>query len=207
MAREKDYGQYLLNWPYEYMHMKDPVIRKKILDESIKQGVDPEGDKLRSMLWERRYPKGIDEDEYFKAWMYFDFVAEEINAFFGKKKRLNNVKQHLERIGIYAMKEFGELGEQILYEELYHLVYNYIQLCADDRNYGSVILGFGKMNKDSYALKVAKNLRRVCYIPAEGFGLQEEFSLLQKAAMEAYYDAFPEYDELYDKVINKSVEE
>ena len=127
MAREKDYGQYLLNWPYEYMHMKDPVIRKNILDESIKQGIDPEGNKLRSMLWERRYPNGIEEDEYFKAWMYFDYVTEELNSFFGKKKRLNTVKGHIERMGIHAMKEYGELGERILYEELYHLVYNYIQ--------------------------------------------------------------------------------
>ena len=206
MARERDYGQYLLNWPYEYMRMKDPVVRKRILDEAIKQGIDQEGNELRQMLWEHRYPKGIGEDEFFKAWMYFDFVSEEINAYFGKKKRLNNVKQHLERLGMEDMKARGPFGEQVLYEELYHLVYNYIQLCADDRNYGSLILGFGKMNKDSYALKVARNIRRVCYVVPEGLGLKEEFALLQKAATEAYYDSFPEFDELYDKVINKSVE-
>ncbi len=205
MAREKDYSRLLIDWPYEYVRMKSPVERKRLLDAAIEAGIDPEGNEIRLMLWNRRYPEGVEADEYLKAWMYFDFVADSLKSWFGKGKRLKETKQYLDTMGIYAVKEYGELGDRILYEEMYHLVYNYIQLCGDDRNYGSLILGLGKMSKESYALKVANNLCRVCHKVAYGLELQEEFGVLQKAAMEAYYDSFPEYEELYDKAIKDFV--
>lgn len=206
MAREKDYAKLLEDWPYEYIRMKSPVERKRLLDAAIAAGVDPIGNEIRLMLWKRRYPDGIEADEYLKAWMYFDFIVDELKSFFGKKKRLNETKRYLDIMGIHAVKEYGELGERILFEEMYHLVYNYIQLCANDRNYGSLILGLGKMSKESYALKVANNLCRVCHKVANGLELQEEFAVLQKAAMEAYYDSFPDYEELYDRVIKEFVQ-
>lgn len=214
MAREKDYEKLLENWPYEYYHMRDAIERKKLLDLAIEKGLTPVENEIRSMLWNLRYPDGenlyakgeIVVDKFIASWMYFDYAADRTQSWFGKSKLIKNVKKNLENLGAEAVKPYGNLGELVLYDEYYQLIYLYMHLCEEDRNYGSLILGLGKMSKDSYALKVAKNLYRTCYKVALDLDMNDEFAILQKAATEAYYDEFPNYQEAYDNVIAHGVD-
>lgn len=209
MAREKDYEKLLNNWPYEYYHLTNAMERRKLLQVAEEHGLTPEENQIRSMLWELRHPNGeklyaqgeVVVDKFMAAWMYFDYASEHTNSWFGKKKIIKNVKKSLADMGSEVIKPYGELGELLLYDELYQLVYHYIQLCESDRNYGSLILGIGKISKESYAIKVAKNLYATCYKIAIDLNMQEDFAILQKAATEAYYDKFPDYQTDYDRII------
>lgn len=205
MPREKDYDKMMENWPYEYYKERDAIERKKLLDAAMERGIDPEGDKIRKMLWEMRYifsekTGELIQDNYLKAWMDFRFAVGKTNSFFQGKRIVKEAKDDLEAMGFEAVKEYGELGQKVLYDELYHLVNLYIQLCSEDRNYGSIILGLGKMNKESYVAKVAKEVHEVTSRMPKNLGMEEYCALLKKAGQEAFYDAFPNFEQYLDEL-------
>ena len=88
VARKKEinYEKYLENWPYEYYQIMDARKRRKVLELSIEQGLDPEGDALRMEIWNRRYPnadlnakKGTTVTaDFLAAGMHLDFVNDKL---------------------------------------------------------------------------------------------------------------------------------
>lgn len=213
MAREKDYNKLLENWPYEYCRTTDAIERRVLLNLAIERGIDPDGNKIRMMLWNRRHPdaerqyaKGkVIVDEFLKAWMALDIISADVNSWFGRKKVIKETKKQLEILGKDAVSSYGKLGEQIYYEEMYQLTYLYMRLCEDDRNYNTIVMGVGKLKPEEYANKVAQNIYRVCYKLAIGLEMQEEFSVFQKAAQEAFYDMFPRFETVFDNVLKTGV--
>lgn len=213
MAREKDYYKMLENWPYEYCHMTDAIERRILLNLAIEQELDPEGNKIRLELWNRRYPNAEKQyakgktivDESLKAWMALDIASADVYSLFGKKKVIREARKQLEILGKDFVSQYGKLGEQIYYEELYQLTWQYMRLCEDDRNYNTLLMGVGRLKPDEYANKVAQNIYRVCYKIPHVLDMQEEFSVFQKAAREAFYDMFPRYEAIYDQVLATGV--
>ena len=213
MAREKDYYKMLENWPYEYCHMTDAIERRILLNLAVEQGIDPEGNQIRMDLWNRRHPNAEQQyakgktvvDESLKAWMALDIASADVYSWFGKKKVIKEAKKQLDILGKEYVRQYGELGEQIYFEELYQLTWLYMRLCEDDRNYTSLLMGVGRLKPDEYANKVAQNIYRVCHKIPRALDMQEEFSVFQKAAQEAFYDMFPRYQNIFDDVLETGV--
>lgn len=211
-GKEKDYECLLADWPDAYYRTRDAYERKRLLEMSADRGLDPEGDKIRAALWEIRYRKmegkadsknkGL-QDTYLKAWMTFNYAAERMGSGFVRRSLQKELKKELENMGPDVVNEYGELGEKVLYDELYHMVNLYIQLCADDRAYGSVFLGLGKMKKESFVGKIADEIYSAAYRVPVGMGLEEESRLLTKAATEAFYDAYPDYENYLSELIDR----
>ena len=139
VARKKEinYEKYLENWPYEYYQIMDARKRRKVLELSIEQGLDPEGDALRMEIWNRRYPnadlnakKGTTvTDDFLAAWMHLDFVNEKLGSWFMGKKLLKDTKKYLEKLGLAEYEARGEIAKEAIHNELYHLTCFYIKLC------------------------------------------------------------------------------
>lgn len=213
MAREKDYERLLERFPYEYYSMDDPIERKKLLDLATERGIDPEGNVVRYLLWNRRHPDAqkqiaknqIVTDMFIKSWMALDILSEDTKSRWKKNRITKNVKKQLEVLGLDLVLPYGMQGVQVYYEEMYQLIRYYIQLCQEDKIYGSAVLGLFKLPKDEYANKVAQNLYRVCHKIPKDLEMQEDFAILQKAALEAFYDMFPGHQDIYDKVLEKGM--
>lgn len=211
MARQKDYESLMQNWPYEYYNTRDGRERKKLLEMSIERGLDPEGDKIRLFVWKKRYPEvpgkadrnnnGL-QDTYLKAWMDFSFAADKVKSRFPRNGQLKQIKKDLAVMDPELVAEYGELGEKILYDELYHMVNLYMDLCSEDRAYGSVLFGLGKMKKESFVGKIANEVYSIGYVVPQGLNLAEECRLLTKAATETFYDKFPNYEDALDSLID-----
>lgn len=210
MAREKDYESLLANWPYEYYHTRDAAERRTLLEMSMERKLDPEADQVRMMIWERRYPKagGKNEggngllDTYLKSWMDFRFASDKMNSWFHAKGLIKEAKKNLEAMGFDMVKEYGETGAKALYDELYHMAGLYMDLCSEDRNYGCFLLGIGKMSKESLINKMAREICDVAYKVPAGLGLEAECAPLKKAATEAFYDKFPNFENCLDVLIS-----
>lgn len=213
MEPRKDYRKLLENWPSSYYHLEEPMERKALLDLAIESEIDPVGNEIRLLLWNRRYPKGeklaakgkMVLDMFVRTWMLLDVTSGRLNSRFRHKKLLKDTKKQLEFLGLDVIETYGKKGIRILYEEMYQLVYYYMKLCAEDRTYGTIILGLGKLNQELYAKKVAENIYRVCYKVPDVLGLQNEFAILQMAAQDAYSEMFPKYLEIYEEVQEKGV--
>ena len=200
-AEEKvDIAQRMLSWPECYYRERNALIRKQLLDEADRQGLTPEENVFRRKLFDLRYdkklgPEGEPIDNYVKAWMELRFLSEGGEGLLsrGNVKKLDKVMNGL-GFGMTSNRE----EENLLFQEIYHLGLLYIALCQEDKNYNSVLFGFGTISGEKQAAKVAGEVRRVGKVPFEKYHREEEYSAFFKALKEAYYDMYPDFEGTLD---------
>lgn len=190
-------------WVVQYMYELDRDKRKNILKEAIEaEGMSPENE-LRSRLIEYRYGKIKDQDvDYFiRGWMNMFYLNNSTKGFFAKK-RIEKQKQEIMNDWRFALaEEYGEIGQEVLYEELFNMAHLYIALCKKDKGYGSVILGIGRMKADSLANKIARDVYTMAYETPQNTGTVEDFGVFTRAATDAFIANFDnQRDLLLDRI-------
>lgn len=170
--------------------------RKKILEAAIEEeGMNPENE-LRLELWERRYgqkgnePEGI--DRYIRGWMGMLYLNQSASLFSGKRRAVRELRKVKEDWNEELLKGKGELGEKLMYQEMYNMVKLYMKLCATDRNYTTTMFGMMRMDEKKVVQRMEKEIYMVtCEIP-RNLGMEEEFQILRKAAKDAFTDQYQE---------------
>lgn len=185
-------------WPECYYRESDGLIRRSYLEEADRENLTPEENKIRHLLWERRYPglmegsKSNVKDAFLRSWFDFRYAADSVGSIFLSKKTEKQIEESLKSIGFSAVKEYGEMGEKLLYDELYHMAMLYISLCREDKNYGSLVFGMGKVSEDRLISRIATELARVAVYVPEMLNMTEECRLWTKAIEAAFRDAYPD---------------
>lgn len=184
-------------WPESYYRERDGEIRRQLLAAADALQLTPEENRIRLLLWERRYPElsGVKtnpvKDSYLRAWFDFRYAADNVGHMFSYKKIIREITKDMETMGFNAIKEYGKTGEEMLWREIYHMAMLYIALCREDRTYGSVVLGLGRASDNSVSEKVARELVKVaCFVPKE-LKMEKECSLWTDACVQAYKDMYP----------------
>ena len=168
------------DWPENYYMETAPERRKAIL-EAREDPAEAEANKIRMALWDKRYEKIRGDqlkDNFLAAWLDMMLVLPQVDSRFGKKKARQQVEKALAQMCIPQVDLYGK---ELLLEELKHTVLLYCSASMEDRQYGSVIFGLGKMKKDNVRKKISAELHNVgTYIP-EKLDLTAEAALLTEA--------------------------
>lgn len=192
-------------WAEQYMREMSRKKRRRLLDEVIaEEGMSPENE-LRLKLHEARF--GINEkaevDYFIRGWMTLYNLQNVSRGLFGKKR----IARDLASVHADWKEEmagaYGSIGEEVLYQELFHMILFYIRLCQTDRNYSSVLLGFGRMQDQNLTAKIAGDIYRTAWEIPEQQNCAGEFRLLQRAAADAFAEAFPDDEDLLLRRIRK----
>lgn len=197
-----DLQQKMLNWPDCYYREREPRIRKQLLDEADRQHLTPEDNGMRRKLFTLRYGDGkltgeSVPDNYIKAWIEMRFLSQNGGrCLFSKGPNPKKIRKLFESIGYYDAADQSE--RNLLYQEFYHLGMLYIALCQEDKQYNTVVLGFGRISEDSQARKIAGEFRTVARYVPEAYHMSEELELFSRAVSDAYRDMFPDYADLLD---------
>ena len=168
------------DWPESYYMETDPEKRKQLL-EARNDPEEAELNRLRLELWNLRYEtmrNGKMRDRFVAGWMELILMREQVKGKFGKRTLRKNALHALEQMGIFQMEHFGK---ELLLEELKHVVLLYCCSSMTDRQYNSVIFGFGKMKKDTVEKKIMGELRAVIVDIPENLELFDEMALLKEA--------------------------
>ena len=196
-------------WVEEYRREVEKEDRKAILDKAVAEEGLTEENMLRQKLFDERYetnPKG-NIDHFIRGWMSLAYLENETNSFFGK----NRIKKEADRIRadfcLNLAKEYGETGQKVLYDEFYNTARLYMGLCEEDRTYGSIILGLGRMKPEKLVAKIAADLYRVSHTIPKQVGMFEELELFRKALTEAFCDAHGKQKHLLLDRIHENTEE
>lgn len=178
-----------------YYQEIDKDKRKAVLDGAIaKEGINPEYE-LRQALWERRYvrrekdPEGV--DYYIRGWMSLMYLKQSATSMLGKRSALRDIQKAKKDWNLEFLREQGELGERLLYQELYNMVKLYIHLCGNDKNYRSSLFGLMQIDQKKLTEKIAYDVYESTWTIPEILGVEEEFQVLQRAAADAFCDVFP----------------
>lgn len=185
----------LENWPDSYYEERDPENRWRILEAAEAAGLTPEENRIRRELYARRYGRkhhGIVQDNFLRMWMDFSFFVRN-----GKPKRALHreqakIRKILKETGFSEFSAADDGSADLLYRELYHLAMLYISVCAEDKGYNAVLLGFGHISNDRLIEKIEHDFREVAIVLPHDWQMEEELKLWTQALCDAFADTFKE---------------
>lgn len=169
------------DWPESYYMEIDAAKRKKLLDEQLASEDADEKDQLRLKLWEKRYKlqkKGDYADNFMYWLLELLLVTKQMNKKLGKK---GQKKQAAKALEAFCTDQTEIFDRELIAAELKHLMLTYGMLSMEDKSYGSVILGFGKMNQSNLERKLAAEFDALGTRLPQYLDMKEEFSLLSEA--------------------------
>ncbi|MGI6007565.1 MAG: DUF6553 family protein [Ruminococcus sp.] len=182
-----------LKWPDDYYAVTDAKKRKEILLQAIEQGIEPEENKIRLAMWERRYGKKEGVDQLLAAWINLIYFANVVKGNKISRWHKKEKNQILDSLCVDILEEGGETARELLYLEIYHMLDFYMEICQTDKKYSGLILGLGSMSKERVMQKIAAEFYHVCYhVPAE-LGDIEAYEVLRRSAVDSYSAKFPSY--------------
>ena len=186
-----------LPWPDSYYEPISGDKRYELLNAALGEE-DSEENRLRLKLWEYRYGKVAENngkpklDNFMKLWLDLEYFSGRTNSFFGVKKATKEIKKDMDHLGCQEMKEYGELGLALLYEELVQAGRYYFELCASDKNYTTEIFGLKTISQEKFVNKITDDVFRICYKTPKLLNLQDDLEMFTKAVTEALDTDYPE---------------
>lgn len=171
------------DWPENYYMETDPQKRKNILERRMAEGHPEEEQEnaLRLELWEHRYEvmrNAKIKDCFIGAWMDLMLMKDQSEGRFGKK---GLKKQALKAIDAMCLEKEEHYGKELLLAELKHMALLYACASLTDRQYSSVLFGFGKMKKEKIDAKIIADMDAVASVVPKNLDLEQETALLQEA--------------------------
>ncbi len=183
-----------------YYKETDPLKRLKILNKSIENGEDPEGNAIRKEIWEVRYAeqsaasRQTRADGFLGLWMTMEFNRYSAGKYFGKKSAIKETHRWLDKLKFAEFQNDADpLKKELFYRECVHMVYTYVTLSREDKNYNSYLLGFLRMKKESAEEKMKKDIYETGIELPEKLGI-EELNIVARATQEVYDQEFKVWD-------------
>ena len=143
------------DWPESYYMETDPEKRKALLDTQ-NNPEEAELNKLRNELWHLRYQtmkNGKIKDCFIGGWMDLMLMRDQASGKFGKRGLKKQALKAFEQMGLSREAYFGR---ELLLAELKHMALLYCCASLTDRQYGSVLFGFGKMKKKKLTVRLLR---------------------------------------------------
>ena len=196
-------------WVEQYIREPESGRRKEILEKAIaEEGLTPDNE-LRQKLLEARYQikDGREIDTFIRGWVSLTFIDNTSTGFFSKKRIEKEKKNIRTDFQLNLAETYGETGRQVLYEEMFNLARLYMQICEEDKQYGSVILGLGQMKKEKRTAKIARDVFRAAYEVPLRYDLSEKLAVFTKAATDAFYEVYDRDQDMLRQLIDGRKEE
>ena len=160
----------------QYYRETEPKKLKQLLDQAIASGEDQEANEIRREIYEARYKNTTNDggiaDGYLKFWMALEFNRNAGHKIFGPGKAQKEI-----------LKELDDVKFRVKF---------YMTLCAQDKNYNSILCGLITIKKESSEAKMKRDIYETAIRLPKDLNLEEELALVTKAAHEVYGQEYPE---------------
>ena len=148
----------------QYYRESDPARRLALLNMSIEAGEEPELNQIRRELWDIRYQDPSElggdtrADGLIALWMLMEFNKDSGKRFMGVRGGRKEIMKQLNKMKFQEICAKGKDYEELLYRECKHLVKFYMTLCAQDKNYNSILCGLITIKKESSEAKMKRDI-------------------------------------------------
>lgn len=185
-------------WTDEFYREMDADKRLVLLKENI--GSNPtEEDAFRKKLWIVRYGrKKPKKDAYVGCLMELKYLAEGGTLDIGGKK-----KRQAARIAADMYLNSPEVQEdryrEILQEELKHVFLKFMEVSSQGRGFTSLVFGMGQLSDEGVIKKIAEQISTIAFQTPHMFHMDREFYILQRAALSAFREEYPNREHFLKK--------
>ena len=153
-----------VSWPRIFYDEMDAAARKDMLEEAIRQELDPENDSARKQIFEARYEKkersGVMPDRYLQLVLECIYAANQKR---GSAKNAKKILKMMEDLGMTAAASGDSALREALRAEIRHAVRLYITICRQDRHYSSIVFGLGRMSEESVTAKIRSDIEKIAH--------------------------------------------
>ena len=104
-------------------------------------------------------------------------------------------KQAVEIInGLYLLdvENRSPVEQEILQAELKNTFLTFMDVSKKGRGFTSFVFGMGQLSEEGIAKKIAEQISAIAFTMPHKFHMDREFAVLQKAALEAFRQQYPE---------------
>ena len=186
------------DWVACYYAEMNPEKRQVILNENF-SNPKTEADLFREKLWIARYGKRKPRNDAFVGYMMnLKYISESDNVDIGGKKKKLAVET-IHGLYLYEFEKRSAEEQDSIFQELKNTCLKFIDISANGRGFTSVLFGMGQLSDESVAKKIAEQLSAVAYTAPHLLHMDREFSVLQKAATEAFREVYPNREHFMKK--------
>lgn len=156
-------------------------------------------EKLINTLWTARYGKKKPKnDKFVGCLMELKYISEGGSMDIGgqKKKQATEV---VSALCLFDADKRSEEEQQILLLELKNAFLKLIQVSREGRGFTSIVFGMGQLSDEGIAKKVAEQISKIAFDAPHGLRMDREFAILQRAALAAFRQEYPEREHFLTK--------
>lgn len=183
-------------WPDIYYSTTDADKRKEYLEKAIRLGLEPKENEIRMKMWNQRYGTQKGVDQMLAIWINLLYFANIVKSDRKARWRKREIKDIFNGLQVEVLKEYGEEAKELVYLEFYHLADFYIDICLNDKKYGSIMFGLGTMSKEKLMAKIAKEIYTIAYLVPPVISGTPEYELLRKAVVDCFTIKLPAYEKV-----------
>ena len=185
-------------WTEEFYKETDAEKRLSLLKEHIGEE-KTEAERFRENLWIARYGKRKPrKDAFIGCLMQLKYLSESGSVDIRGKKRQEAAKV-VASLGLSDADRRSEEEQEILQAELKNVFLKYIEVSRGGRGFTSVIFGMGQLSDESVAKKIASQISAIAFAAPHMLRMDKEFALLQKAALAAFRQEYPNREHFLKK--------
>ena len=91
------------------------------------------------------------------------------------------------------------MGQELLLQELKNAFLKLIDVSRKGRGFTSIVFGMGQLSEESVAKKIADQISMIAFAAPHMLHMDKEFELLQKAALAAFRQEYPQREHFLKK--------
>ena len=186
------------DWTEEFYNEINPEKRLEILKKNTpdqKTGTDL----FRDRLWVARYGKRKPKNDAFvKCLMEMKYVAEggAIDIGGARKKQAINV---ITELCLFEADKRSVEEQDILVNEIKNAFLKFIDVSRNGRGFTAIVFGMGQLSDESVTKKIAEQISAIAFTAPHMLHMDKEFALLQKAALIAFRQEYPNREHFLKK--------
>lgn len=158
-----------------------------------------EEDRFREKLLLARYGKKKKKEDAFVGYlMQMKYLSESTGVDFSGQRK----KQAIEIInGLYLfdVENRSQMEQEILQAELKNTFLTFMDVSKKGRGFTSLVFGMGQLSEEGIAKKIAEQISAIAFTMPHMFHMDREFAVLQKAALEAFRQEYPNREHFLKK--------
>ena len=112
----------------------------------------------------------------------------------GSARRTIHIACLLYTSGLYLLdvENRSRVEQEILQAELKNTFLTFMDVSKKGRGFTSFVFGMGQLSEEGIAKKIAEQISAIAFTMPHKFHMDREFAVLQKAALEAFRQQYPE---------------
>ncbi|WP_456081143.1 DUF6553 family protein [Mediterraneibacter sp.] len=198
-------------WREAFYQELDAVKRQQILKERAEEvrGFGESADviennfaaEIRFMekLWIARYGKRKPKkDAFVGSLMELKYIAEGGFVDLGRQKKKLAI-EIITKLCLFDAEKKNAQEQELLLQELKNAFLKLIDVSRKGRGFTSIVFGMGQLSEESVAKKIADQISMIAFAAPHMLYMDKEFELLQKAALAAFRQEYPQREHFLKK--------